>query len=193
MTCRRGSCWKERERSKRCRVPVADQGGKMLQFPGQACTSHRIWAPSCRCKHAKLMCAFFLTSMQCMQHLPSHNHLLHVLQAQQLRNNIMCQHHVEHLLGILCSHIWHTYQQCYTSKSIRIVTSVHNLLLMNTPAFFKHMHLANPWRWRSLHLLTQVQILSALAPCIPNVSKLMVLQSNRRNTDIPVAHSPSIP
>jgi hypothetical protein len=32
MTCRRGSCWKERERSKRCRVPVADQGGKRLQI-----------------------------------------------------------------------------------------------------------------------------------------------------------------
>jgi len=32
MTCRRGSCWKERERSKRSRVPVADQGGKKLQI-----------------------------------------------------------------------------------------------------------------------------------------------------------------
>jgi len=32
VTCRRGSSWKERERSKRCRVPVADQGGKKLQI-----------------------------------------------------------------------------------------------------------------------------------------------------------------
>jgi hypothetical protein len=139
MTCRRGSCWKERERSKRCRVPVADQGGKMLQI-----FQARL-APVIEFDYILQVqtCKTYVCILSNMQHLPSHSHLLHFSKHSSSRNNIICQHHVEHLLGILCSHIWCTYQQCYTSKSIRIVTSVHKLL-MNTPAFFKHMHLANP-------------------------------------------------